>query len=155
MSLFLQWLTAGFLLILLELILPGTYLIWFGFSALLMGLITFFIEPIGMMYQLILFGVMSIVFALIGWRLYGKFIFKTNKPIAYRHLNDTVAQYIGKIVPVSDIHNGKIQVSIGDTVWPAESDDLLKKGDEVLIIGSKNNIVLNVKKYIDKNKKKM
>ena len=44
-------------------------------------------------------------------------------------------------------------VSIGDTVWPATSHDALKKGDNVLITGSDNNIVLNVKKYIDKKKK--
>lgn len=153
MPLFLEWLTAGVALILLELLLPGTYLVWFGFSALTMGAIVFLIGSFGLVYQFILFGVLSVVFALIGWRLYGRFIFKADKPLVYRHLNDSVAQYIGQIVRVTDVQDNKIQVSIGDTVWPATSHDALKKGDNVLITGSDNNIVLNVKKYIDKKKK--
>lgn len=153
MPLFLTWLTVAVTLILLELLIPGTYLIWFGFSALVMGGITYFIESFDVIYQLTLFCVMAVAFALIGWRVYGRLIFKTHIPEAYRYLNDIMAQHLNKVVTVADIKDDKIQISIGDTVWPAISEDTVKKGEKVLIVGTENNIVYKVKKFVDKNKK--
>ncbi len=155
MPLFLNWLTAGVALTLLELLMPGTYLIWFGFSALLMGIITYFSGSFDLVYQLTLFGVMAVVFALIGWRIYGRLIFKANTPEAYRHLNNTMAQHLNKVVTVADVKDDKIQITIGDTVWPAVAEEPLKKGDKVLIVGMENNIVYKIKKFVDKNKKRV
>ncbi len=153
MPLFLTWLTVGITLVLLELLVPGTYLIWFGFSALLMGCITYLSGSFDLIYQLSLFGVMAFIFALIGWRVYGRLIFQTHTPESYRYLNDIMAQHLNKVVTVVDIKDDKIQISIGDTVWPAISEDAVKKGEKVLIVGTENNIIYKVKKFVDKNKK--
>ncbi len=150
MPLFLEWLTFGAALVLLELLIPGTYLIWFGFSALTMGGIIYFGGSFELMYQLLGFAVLSVVYALIGWRVYGRLIFQTNTPLAYRNLNNAVGQYVDKVVKVTEVKDDKIQVSVGDTVWPAVSQDTLKKGDKVVITGSDNGVILNVKKLVDK-----
>ena len=69
MPLYLWWLTAGVLLAVMELIIPGTYLIWFGFAAVVNGLITLFVPDLSVMWQLIWLAVFSIVFAFIGWKI--------------------------------------------------------------------------------------
>ena len=69
MPLFLNWISFGVLLMILELLLPGTYLIWFGFASLVMGGITYFFPDIGLMYQLIWVSFLSFSFALIGWKI--------------------------------------------------------------------------------------
>lgn len=153
MPLFLTWLTLGVILVLFELLIPGTYLIWFAFSGIVMGIITYFTGSFDLIYQFSLFGIMAVIFALIGWRIYGRLIFQANTPESYRYLNDIMSQHLNKVVTVADINNDKIQITIGDTVWPAVSEDQLKKGDKVLIIGTENNIVYKIKKFVDKNKK--
>lgn len=150
MSVFLQWLSVGALLILLELVVvPGTYLIWFGLSAVLMACITYFVVP-SLMGQLVLFGIFSVIFAVIGWRVYGKVIFSGQIPQEYKNLNNPIAQTYGKIGVVTEVQDDKIQISIGDSAWKASSDEVLKVGEKVIITDSYDNAVLKVKKYLDK-----
>ena len=153
MPLFLNWISFGVLLIILELLLPGTYLIWFGFASLVMGGITYFFPDIGLTYQLIWLGLLSVCFALIGWKIYGKLIFKGISE-QYKNLNDPIAQLIGKVVTVTDVKDGKYQVSVGDSVWLATSDKDFKKGEKAIISGSYNNVELKIKKLLDKKEKK-
>lgn len=155
MSLFMQWLLIGVVLTILELIIPGTYLIWFGFAVLVMAGIVYCIPDISLLAQLVSVGFLSVGFALLGWKVYGRLIFRVNMPEEYKKLNDPVAQLMGKVVTVTAVKEGKYQVAVGDTVWMASSDDDLKRGDKVIISGSYNNVELKVKKYLDKKIKKV
>ena len=154
MPLYLWWLKAGVLLAVMELIIPGTYLIWFGFAAVVNGLITLFVPDLSVMWQLIWLAVFSIVFAFIGWKIYGWTIFHSVVPEKYRNLNDPIAQMTGRTVKVVSVKGDKMQVAMGDTVWTATSDDDIKVGDNAVISGSYNNVELKVKKLLDKKKKK-
>ena len=154
MPLYLWWLTAGIFLAVMELIIPGTYLIWFGFAALVNGLITLFVPDLSVMWQLIWLAVFSVVFAFIGWKIYGWTIFHSVVPEKYRNLNDPIAQMTGKTVKVVSVKGGKMQVAVGDTVWTATSDDDIKVGDNAVSSGSYQNVELKVKKLLDKKKKK-
>lgn len=153
-QLFLNWLTIGVTLTLLELIVPGTYLIWFGLAALAVSAITCFVPDLGMIWQLIWLSLFSVVFALIGLKVYGVLIFKHGLPEAYKNLNNPIAQLTGKTVEVVSVKKDKLQVAVGDTVWPAVSEDKFKVGDKAIISGSSNNVELNIKKLLDKKKKK-
>lgn len=150
MSLYLEWLIIGVVLAILELIVPGTYLIWFGFAAIVMGGITYFVPDLSVMWQLIWLAILSLGFAVLGWKIYGKTIFKAIVPEKYRDLNNPIAQLTGKIVQVVAVKEGKYQVSVGDTVWTATSEDDLKVGEKAVISGSYNNVELKIKKYLDK-----
>ena len=154
MPLFLDWLTIGAVLAILELIVPGTYLIWFGLAALAVSLITLAVPDLGMMWQLIWLSVFSVIFVLIGLKVYGILIFKRGFPDAYKNLNDPIAQLTGKTVEVTAVKGDKLQVSVGDTVWPAVSDDHFKVGEKAVISGSSNGVELKIKKLLDKKKKK-
>ena len=62
---YLGWFAIGVFLILAELFVPGTYLIWFGFSAFMMGIIVSFIS-LTVVETLVCFALISAVFAGFG-----------------------------------------------------------------------------------------
>lgn len=146
MPLYLNWLTIAVALMIIELIIPGTYLIWFGFAAMVVGIMTWLIPDLALIWQLIWLALLSVFFAVIGWRIYGKLIFKQESNSKYKDLNNPIAQMKGKTVEIASVKGDKIQVSIGDTVWPALSEDKLKVGDKAVIIGSPNGVELTIQK---------
>ena len=146
MSLCMIWLTVGVCLAILELIIPGTYLIWFGFAATVVGIMTWLIPDLALIWQLIWLALLSVFFAVIGWKVYGKLIFKNESDSKYKDLNNPIAQMKGKTVEVSSVKGDKIQVAVGDTVWPALSEDKFKVGDKAVITGSPNGVELTIKK---------
>jgi len=154
MSIALWWLIIGVLLAVLELIIPGTYLIWFGAAALVNCVITAVVPDLSMTWQLVWLAFFSILFAFIGWKVYGWTIFHSVVPEKYRNLNDPIAQMTGKTVEVVSVKGDKIQVAVGDTVWTATSDDKIKVGEKAVISGSYNNVELKIKKLLDKKQKK-
>ena len=137
-----NWLIWGLILSILELVVPGTYLIWFGLAGLLMSLLTFFI-PMSLTAQIIWFAVFSGVFAFIGWYAY-RYIFKKLKtPQEYQNLNDSAQQYVGRIVTLTeDVKDNQTKVQIGDSYWLAYSEKPLKKGDTAKVTAVKDSLIL-------------
>ncbi len=137
-----NWIVLGLVLSLLEVIVPGVYLIWFGFAAFAMSILVYFM-PLVLTTQLIWFAVFSAVFALIGLYIYGYIFKKTKTPQEYRHLNDSAAQYVGQIVTLAqDVVDNNSKVKIGDTYWLAYCEKPLKKGDTAKVTGVKDNLIL-------------
>lgn len=137
-----NWLIVGLVLSALELIVPGVYLIWFGFAGFAMSIIMCFTEMV-FTTQLIWFALISAVFALIGWYAYGMIMKKTQTPRKYRNLNNSAEQYVGMIVTVAqDTEDNNTKVKIGDTYWLAYSEKALKKGDTAKVTGVRDNLIL-------------
>ncbi len=139
-----EWMALGLLLVLLELMLPGVYLIWFGIASLGVALLSYFF-PLELTEQLLSFSLLSVVFALIGVSVYQK-IFKTEKSSdTHPYLNDYASQYIGRSYKLNeDVVDGKTKVLVGDTVWLAECDQPLLKGETVVVTAVKNGVILIV-----------
>lgn len=137
-----NWLIWGLILSLLELLVPGTYLIWFGLAGLLMSMLTFFI-PMSLTTQIIWFAVFSGIFAFIGWYAY-RYVFKKLKaPKEYQNLNDSAQQYVGRTVTVAeDVKDNQTKVQIGDSYWLAYSEKPLKKGATAKVKAVKDSLIL-------------
>lgn len=143
---FLQWMLIGLVLVFLELALPGVYLIWFGLSAFVMGVIALLID-MPLTDQLVWFAFVSALFAVIGWRVYGRILKKTKVPVGYAHLNDAAAAHVGRVYQLTEnVVDGRAKVKVGDSVWLAACDEALKRGDKVVVTGVENGVVLKVKK---------
>lgn len=136
------WLLIGLLLSLLELVVPGTYLIWFGFAAFAMSILTLAV-PLEITAQLFWFALFSSVFAVVGLYAY-RYIFKRTKtPEEYRNLNDSAGQLVGRKVTVAeDTEDNQTKVKIGDSFWLAYTEKPLKKGDTAKITGVKDSLIL-------------
>lgn len=137
-----NWVVIGLVLSLLELIVPGIYLIWFGFAAFAVSILVWF-SPLILTTQLIWFAVFSAIFALLGLFVYSYVFKKMQTPQAYHNLNDSAAQYVGLKVTVSeDVVDNQTKVKIGDTYWLATTDEPLKKGDIATVTGVKDRLIL-------------
>jgi len=146
---YLGWFAIGVFLILAELFVPGTYLIWFGFSAFMMGIIVSFIS-LTVVETLVCFALISAVFAGFGWYAYAKILNKTKVPEKYKYLNDMAGAHIGKIYNLSeDVVDGRSKAKIGDSFWLVEIAEPLKKGAKIKIIDVKDGVILKAQKASD------
>ena len=139
-----NWLIIGLALSILELIVPGTYLIWFGLAGLCMSVLTYFI-PMALSTQIIWFAVFSAVFAVIGWYSYRYIFKKMQAPKEYQNLNDSAQQYIGRTVTIAEeVVDSQTKVKVGDTYWLAYTEKPLKKGDKAKVTAVKDSLILIV-----------
>jgi hypothetical protein len=117
---FWHWWILALALIIAETLLPGTFFLWMGVSALVMGVLAWLIPAMGWETQVMLFAVLSLV-AIVGWRMYQrKHPDETDQP----SLNRRGEQYIDRVfVLETAIENGFGKVRVGDSLWRVKGDD--------------------------------
>jgi len=124
------WFAVALVLFMLESIVPGVHFIWFGLSALVVG-VGSLVLPIDWQWQIIAFALIAL--ATVFW-VQQKSRDGSSKPDV-PDLNDRGAQYVGRIVLVEDaIVNGRGRVRVDDTVWSAEGEDAAR-GSQVRVTG--------------------
>lgn len=127
-----SWMVLGIVLMIAELFVPGTFMIWFGFGALLTGLTILFFSALSITAQLFIFSVMSVICVAFGIFIYAK-IFGPNKDND-RNKKTGAHRYIGNTYTVCEnFKNGRGKITVGDSVWIALSDKNFKKGDDVTV----------------------
>lgn len=138
------WFLVGLILLLLEIIIPGFVIIFFGAGAWVTALFSLLFHP-GINIQIIIFTVSSVVLLLIFRRYLRKQFFGGEKE-GFDKLAD---EFLGKTAVVeNDIRKGfPGKISFKGTTWPAISDETVPKGEVVEIIGreSINIIVKSIK----------
>ncbi len=144
---YLGWFTLGLIFAIFELFVPGTYLIWFGFASFTMGALVNFIE-LTPTETVVIFALISGLYSAFGWWVYSKILKKASGKNKY--LNDIAGSHIGKVYPLSqDVVDGRAKAKVGDTFWLVETqtDEDLKTGDKVKVVGVENGVILKVVKY--------
>lgn len=110
------WVIAGVLL-LIELMLPGVFLMWLGFAAAIIGVIDLFAD-LSWQVEVALFAVLSVLLVLFV-RPRVKFI--QGEP---SNLNQRMYNYVGRSYVLHDaIVNGQGKVRIDDTLWVVTGTD--------------------------------
>lgn len=117
-----HWLTLGAILLALEIIVPGAIVMWFGFGAMVTGLVLLLVPSLSVAAQLILFVVLSVI-SLIAWRKSPWYKEETT-PSDTPGLNDRLNSNIGKIYTLSTpIINGRGTVEVDGTIWQVQGAD--------------------------------
>ena len=125
-----HWLAFGFALLAVEVLGTAGYFLWLGISAILVGII-FALVPIGWQFQWITFAVLSVITTWIWWRKQRQ---TDSVGDEQRDLNQKQKQLIGKTVILDeDFPEGRGRIKIGDTTWPATSEQPLKAGTKVQV----------------------
>jgi membrane protein implicated in regulation of membrane protease activity len=136
----LLWFLIGLGLFLLELVVPGFVIFFFGVGAWLTALVCLIGDP-GPNLQIIIFAVTSVLsLAALRKLIQKKFFYsKGNKS------EDVEDEFTGKEgVAITDFNKDKKgKVDFKGTRWNAESDSEIKEGQAVIVIG-KENLVLKV-----------
>jgi membrane protein implicated in regulation of membrane protease activity len=129
--LFWHWWVLGLVLVVIEMVAPGFFLLWIGLAAGVTGLILFIAPGLGWQAQFLIFGVLAIS-SVVAARYYIR-----RNPIETDDatLNRRGSQYIGQIFNLDEaIVNGIGKVRVGDGWWRAQGPDL-PAGERVKVVG--------------------
>jgi len=119
-----HWISAGILLLVLEMLLPGAFLMWFGASAVLVGGILWLFPDMIWQWQLFLFAIFSLL-SIFGWRKMREGYAEDDPDSGL--LNQRGRALIGRRVTLaSPIKNGVGKVQIDDTYWRVVGEDAPK-----------------------------
>jgi inner membrane protein len=127
------WLLIAATLGILEIFLPGIFLVWMALAAGVTGLIVA-IAPMDMplAWQLGIFALLAVAAVYSGRSVYARNPVESEDP----RLNERASRLIGQLVTVETaIENGKGRVTVGDGVWNARGPDA-PSGAKVRVVGA-------------------
>lgn len=132
------WLIAGVLLLALELMAPGVFLVFIGAAALATGAFTLMFD-LGLAAQLGLFAIYTAVSVYIGKKIYARPVHDESDGM----LNERALQLVGRKVTVTRaIGDGEGRVRVGDSEWNARGEFSASEGDKVVISGVEGNCLI-------------
>ncbi len=133
------WLIAAAILLILEIIIPGIFLIWLGLGATLVGLFLLVVPEAGLAWQLFALALSTCIAVVAGltWQ----------KRLAQRQtnsLNQGLEGFIGRTARVSQpFHHGQGRIHLEDSTYMASSNSGALQADEpVRIVAVHNNTLL-------------
>jgi len=131
------WILAGILMV-LEVVAPGVFLLWLGIAAAITGLIAYVVPTLDWQWEALIFALLSIVIVW-GWRSYQRRNpTETDLPM----LNRRGEQYVGRRLSLDQpIVNGRGQVKVDDSTWRVEGVDL-PAGTAIVVTGVKGTILV-------------
>ena len=116
------WWLLALVLIGVELMVPGFFMLWIGIAAAAMGLILLFVPQLSFLAQAGVFALLAIVSCYLYWRFIRRAL---TEPSDQPRLNRRAEQYIGRrFVLETAIVNGQGKARVGDSLWLAEGPDL-------------------------------
>lgn len=131
-----SWIVAGLVLLALELVVPGGYLLWMGVAGLAVGLLTLF-QPIAWPLQWLIFGGLSLV-AIFLWVRFNRGRETANDS---PFLNRRADRFLGhEAVLEQPIVGGFGRLVLGDSVWRISGSDL-PAGARVKVVGSEGAVL--------------
>ena len=135
---FWHWWILALALIIVEMFVPGTFFLWMGIAAVVVGLAAWLIPAMGWEFQLMLFAILSLV-SIVAWRVYQRrHPDESDQPA----LNRRGEQYIGRVfVLETPIENGFGKVRVGDTLWRVRGSDAAA-GRRVKVVGTEGVLLL-------------
>ncbi|MCP8894249.1 NfeD family protein [Shinella daejeonensis] len=118
------WWVAGIVLLMLELLMPGVFLVWIGIAAILTGLLSLALwgEAVwSWQVQWTVFAALSLVAVLIGRRIVSRRGRITDEP----HLNQRGQSLVGRTATLEQpITEGRGRIRLDDTLWTVQGPDL-------------------------------
>lgn len=115
-----SWFVLGLFLLGLEILAPGTIFLWFGLSALVVGVVSLLFD-FAWQVDVGLFLVLSLASLLIGRRLMRNLASEKGDP----GLNQRGSRYIGReFTLAAPLNEGAGKLSIDDTIWRITGPDL-------------------------------
>ncbi len=126
-----DWLGLGTLLLILEVFGAGGYLLWVGIAAASVGVLTFIFPGLDWTWQFLLFGLFSVLSAVLWWRRQRDSLKTSDQP----GLNQRGSELLGRQFSLHEpIIAGRGKIKAGDTLWLVIGPDL-PAGTTVRVIG--------------------
>lgn len=137
---FWYWFIIAFAFIALEVFISsGTYLLWMGLASIVVGIVSYFFQNLGLVYEGLLFGVCSLASVLV-WKYYLKDRLRSRE--TPNHLNRRGEDFVGMSLTLTNpLKDGHGVHKIGDTQWRLKGPDL-PEGTKVKVVGLDGNALI-------------
>jgi membrane protein implicated in regulation of membrane protease activity len=134
-----HWLVLGIGLVILEVFVPGTFFLWMGVAAVVVGGLLYLMPTLLWESQLLIFAVLAATSIVIS-----RYWLQRHPPVTDQPaLNRRGYRYIGRVfVLQTGIENGVGRIRVDDTVWKVHGPDAAT-GCRVRVVGVEG-IVLKV-----------
>ncbi len=129
------WFIIGLVLFLLELVLPGFVIFFFGVGAWITALLCLIAEP-GINLQAIVFAVTSVLSLVLLRRMIQKKFFYSKDELSKEVEDEFTGREAVALVDFTPGKNGKVEFK--GTSWKAESESEISKGQTVIIKNKEN-----------------
>lgn len=131
------WLVFGFGLVVLELVLPTFFILWFGIGAVLVSLIAYLVPSLQLDMQVMLWVALSSITTLLWFK-----VFRKKKPDT-RWTADNVLGEVGLLTAaVSEFHKGRVRFQkpiLGNEEWICIADSDIPSGERVRLTAIEGN----------------
>lgn len=132
------WMLIGLVLLGLEVVLPGTFMLWFAIAAVLTGVVALVADAVGwtgLTWQMEagLFAVLAVASVILGRNWMAR---RRTEPGDAAGLNERAARQIGRRAQLKEaIVDGRGRLDLDDSVWLVSGPDL-PAGTTVRITGA-------------------
>lgn len=134
-----HWGIIAAVLIILEMFVPGAFLIWLGVAAAVNSILLVFFPGMSWETQFVIFAIVSVASIVLFRRWSDKNPETTDQP----SLNRRGEQYVGRTFTLAEpIVNGQGKLRVDDSTWKIEGDDCAS-GIQVRVTGV-DGVVLRV-----------
>lgn len=124
------WLVLGFVLLALELLIPGVFIMWWGFAAVILAAVVALFSDLEPTIQITAFAVLALIFSLIWWKYQHR---KDEQDDKSTSLNSREHAMIGtQGVVVEILENGIARGKFGDSTWRVIGSEL-QLGDKIQV----------------------
>ena len=107
------WFALALVLLIVEMVGAGGYLLWLGMAAGLTGSLVFFLPNLAWQAQLLMFSTSSVLCALGWWQYQQRCPKIADEPL----LNKRTTQYIGRILVLTEaVENGRGRARVDNSV---------------------------------------
>ena len=139
---FWHWLVLAVLLTIIEVFAPGTFFVWMGVSAALVGLLLWLMPELAWELQVLAFALLSVTSVVIWRYIQKRRPIQTEQPL----LNRRGEQYVGRVFTLQEpIVNGHGKIRVDDSIWKVQGEDC-EAGTRV-VVSSAEGVVLVVHRH--------
>lgn len=119
-----NWIVLGLVLMILEILLPGVFLLWIGIAALLVGALSLQLWGFGLWSwetQVLVFLALAVISALVGRQIMARTAGESDQPLLNRRREQLIGQTAVLAEPIAE---GRGRIRLGDTFWRVSGPDL-------------------------------
>jgi inner membrane protein len=117
---FWYWWVAAVILVIIEVLAPGTFFLWMGISAAIIGFLLWLFPDMSWEWQFLLFSVISLA-SIVLWQIRLR---KHPTSSSDETLNKRNLQYVGRTFTLVDpIVDGYGSIHVDDTIWRVSGPD--------------------------------
>jgi membrane protein implicated in regulation of membrane protease activity len=115
-----NWWLLGLVLIIVEMLVPGTFILWMGLAAVGLGFIVLLFPALSWQLQGVLFALLTVASMVTWWLYFKKHPSYSSNP----YLNRRGYQYVGRMFILdTPIVNGQGRLRVDDSFWKISGTD--------------------------------